>query len=57
MFDLQHLEGVSADLVQSMFQVSRKAAELERRKLVVDSDPKETDNIFKLETGRLCYES
>ena len=33
MFDLQHLEGASLDLVQSMFQVGRKAAELERVKL------------------------
>ena len=33
MFDPQHLEGASSDLVWSMFQVSRKAAELERVKL------------------------
>ena len=33
MFDQQHLEGASADLVRSMFQVGRKVAELERRKL------------------------
>ena len=33
MFDLQHLKGASADLVQSMFQVGRKAAELEHLKL------------------------
>ena len=33
MFDLQHLEGASSDLVWSMFQVGRKAAELERKKL------------------------
>ena len=33
MFDLQHLEGTSSDLVWSMFQVGRKAAELERQKL------------------------
>ena len=33
MFDPQHLEGASVDLVWSMFQVGRKAAELEHRKL------------------------
>ena len=33
MFDPQHLEGASLDLVRSMFQVGRKAAELERVKL------------------------
>ena len=33
MFDPQLLEGASSDLVRSMFQVGRKAAELERRKL------------------------
>ena len=33
MFDPQHLEGASSDLVQSMFQVGRKAAELKRTKL------------------------
>ena len=33
MFDLQHLRGTSSDLVQSMFQVGQKAAELERVKL------------------------
>ena len=33
MFNLQHLEGTSLDLVWSMFQVGRKAAELERVKL------------------------
>ena len=33
MFDPQHLEGASSDLVWSMFQVARKAAELERVKL------------------------
>ena len=36
MFDLQHLEGASADLVRSMFQVGRKAAELERQKLQME---------------------
>ena len=33
MFDPQHLEGASSDLVRPMFQVGRKAAELERIKL------------------------
>ena len=33
MFDPQHLEGASSDLVRSMFQVGRKAVELERVKL------------------------
>ena len=33
MFDPQHLEDASLDLVQSMFQVGQKAAELERVKL------------------------
>ena len=33
MFDPQHLEGTSLNLVRSMFQVGRKAAELERQKL------------------------
>ena len=33
MFDTQHLEGTSSDLVWSKFQFGRKAAELERVKL------------------------
>ena len=36
MFDPQHLRGASSDLVQSMFQVGRKAAELERVKLQME---------------------
>ena len=36
MFHPQHLEGASSDLVWSMFQVGRKAAELERVKLRVE---------------------
>ena len=36
MFDPQHLEGASSDLVRSMFQVGRKAAELERQKLQME---------------------
>ena len=35
MFD-PHLEGASSDLVQSMFQVCWKAAELERVKLQME---------------------
>ena len=35
-FDLQHLQGASSDLVPSMFQVGWKAAELERAKLQVE---------------------
>ena len=33
MFEPQHLQGASTELVQSMFKISRKAAELERQKL------------------------
>ena len=33
MFDLQHLQGASSDLVQLMFKIGQKAAELERVKL------------------------
>ena len=33
MFDPGHLQGASSELVQSMFQIGRKAAELERTKL------------------------
>ena len=33
MFDAEHLQGASPELVRSMFQVGRKAAELERMKL------------------------
>ena len=33
MFDLKHLQGASSELVQSMFEIGRKAAELERTKL------------------------
>ena len=33
MFDPQHLEGASLELVQSMFKIGRKATELERQKL------------------------
>ena len=36
MLDPQHLEGASSDLVRSMFQVGRKAAELERVKLQME---------------------
>ena len=33
MFEPQHLQGASTELVQSMFKIGRKAAELERQKL------------------------
>ena len=36
MFDPQHLQGASSDLVRSMFQVGRKVAELERTKLQME---------------------
>ena len=32
-FDPQHLQGARPELVQSMFKIGRKAAELERTKL------------------------
>ena len=35
-FDPQHLEGASSDLVRSMIQVGRKASELERVKLQME---------------------
>ena len=35
-FDPQHLKDASSDLVWSMFQVGRKAAELERVKLQME---------------------
>ena len=36
MFDPQHVQGASLDLVRSMFQIGCKAAELERTKLQVE---------------------
>ena len=36
MFDPQHLEGASSDLVRSMFQVGHKAAKLKRVKLQIE---------------------
>ena len=35
-FDLQHLQGASSDLVRSMFQVGHKVAELERTELQME---------------------
>ena len=35
-FDPQHLQGASSDLVRSMFQVGQKVAEIERAKLQVE---------------------
>ena len=40
MFDPKHLTGASADLVQSMVKVGRKAAELERVKLQTEIQKK-----------------
>ena len=36
MFDPQHLQGASSDLVHSMFQIGCKVAELEQTKLQVE---------------------
>ena len=36
MFKPQHLQGASTELVQSMFKIGRKAAELERQKLQME---------------------
>ena len=35
-FKPQHLQGASTELVQSMFKIGRKAAELERQKLQME---------------------
>ena len=43
MFDPQHLEDTSSDLVQSMFQVGRKAVELERQKLQTEIQKKKSE--------------
>ena len=42
-FDLQHLQGASSDLVQSMFQVGQKAAELEQAKLQAEIQKEESE--------------
>ena len=42
-FDAQHLKGASSRLVQSMFQIGRKAAELERSKLQSEIQKKQSE--------------
>ena len=46
-FNLQHLKGTSADLVRSMFQVGRKAAELERVKLQTEIQKEKSEIRWK----------
>ena len=43
MFNPQHLEGASSDLVRSMFQVGRKAAKLDRVKLQTEIQKKKSE--------------
>ena len=43
MFDPQHLEGASSELVQSMFKIGRKATELERQKLQAEIRKEESE--------------
>ena len=43
MFDPQHLKGSSTELVQSMFKIGRKAAELERQKLQTEIRKEESE--------------
>ena len=59
MFDPEHLEGASSDLVQSMFQVGRKAAELEQQKLQAEIQKeksaihrKQLEKRMKMASGR-----
>ena len=52
MFDPQHLEGTSSDLVRSMFQVGRKAAEFERVKLQTEIQ-KEKERTSKKEVRKM----
>ena len=42
-FDPQHLKGSSTELVQSMFKISRKAAELEQQKLQMEIHKEESE--------------
>ena len=53
MFDPQHLKGASTELVQSMFKIGRKAAELERKKLQTEIR-KEESEIRRREVGKTC---
>ena len=43
MFDPQHLKEASAELVQSMFKISRKTTELERQKLQAEICKEESE--------------
>ena len=59
MFDPEHLEGTSLDLVRSMFQVGRKAAELKRQKLQAEIQKekseihqKQLEKQLKMASGR-----
>ena len=47
MFDPQHLEGASLELVQSMFKIGRKATELEHQKLQVEIRKEESELRWK----------
>ena len=52
MFDPQHLEGASTELVQSMFKIGRKATELLRQKLQVEIQKEKSEIRWKkLEKG------
>ena len=43
MFNLQHLAGASSELVQSMFKIGRKVAELECTKLQSEIQKKQSE--------------
>ena len=43
MFDLEHLQGTSRELVQPMFQIGRKAAELKRTKLQMEIQKEQSE--------------
>ena len=47
MFDPQHLQGARPELVQSMFKIGRKAAELERTKLQSEIRKEESEIRWK----------
>ena len=42
-FDPQHLKGSSTELVQSLFRIGRKAAELERQKFQTEIRKEESE--------------
>ena len=46
-FNPQHLKGASMELVQSMFKIGRKAAELERKKLQMEIHKEESEIRWK----------